>query len=218
MIRLYNILFLLALLVASSMGSDFRDFSGVGPEHKILSGLRLDALNVDFVEKRRIDVDGSSLEASVFFVRTSQTVPFLAGINPYNNVMKDIFGFYDLIVAEDASLAVHDRLVESMFHTLSSKEKGDFGFVRGQSSYLLFAGPAKSPDTVWVGGRVIKASLRRFTEKRSDINNNAESFWKEKIRFEMDGVKYRIESPKKNSRDEFLRLHQEGLFSRKKGT
>ena len=212
----------LLLIICSSVpatADDFRDFSNSGPEHKILRGIRLDALNVDFVEKRRIDVYGKKVDASFFFVRTSQTVPFLSGTNPYNNVMKDIYGFYDLVVADDSRLEVHDALISWIYSSLRmSATWNDFGFSRGPTSYLVFSGNAKAPQEVWFEGKMVRARLRRFTEKRSDIKPDVESFWKEKIRFELDGRRVKIENPKKATRDEFLRAYQEGTFARPRGS
>ena len=196
---------------------DFRDFSNLGPEHKILRGIRLDALNVDFVEKRRIDVYGKKVDASFFFVRTSLTVPFLSGTNPYNNVMKDIYGFYDLVVADDSKLEVHDALISWINSSLRmSATWNDFGFVSGSTSYLVFSGKAKGPEEVWFEGKLIRARLRRFTEKRSDIRADVESFWKEKIRFDLNGRRVKVENPTKSTREEFLRAYQEGKFTHSK--
>ena len=204
----------LSLSAGLALADNFRDFSESSPEHKILRGIKLDALNVDFIEKRPIDVRGTLVDASVFFVRTSITVPFFAEQN--SNVMKDINGFYDLIVAEDQRRQIHNSLIESIHDSIARAAAWkDFGFVTGKSSYMVSVGPAKLPELVWIGEKVILARLRRFSEKRADLNNDVETFWKDKIRFDLDGSRVRIESPKKAIREQFLQLYKDGAFSRK---
>ena len=214
MIRIIVLLLLtLTCWTTPALADNFRDFSNTSPDHKILHGILLDARNVDFVEKLPVEVYGKRIEASLFFVRTSQTVPFLAGAT----VVKDIYGFYDLLVADDPTGHIRDGLIESIYFSLQgSATWKDFGFVRGSSSYLVFKGPAKSPELVWTGGKLVQARFRRFNEKRSDIPADVESFWKEKIRFDLDGTRVQIESPKKTAREQFLQLYRDGLFTGKK--
>ena len=217
MIRIIALSLLMLFLSAAPAAADsFRDFSKAGPEHKILTGVMLDALDVDFVQKRPVEVYGKLVEASIFSVRTSQTVPFLAGSNPYNNVMKDIYGFYDLVVAEDVGSQIHDALIESIHSSLlGDKGWNDMGFMRGKSSYLVYFGEAKSPQVVWIAGKVVHVRFRQYSEKRFDLKSDVESFWNDKIRFDLDGSRVRIESPKKAIREQFLQLYKDGAFSKK---
>ena len=219
MIRIIPLLlFILSCATTPALADKFRDFSDSSAEHKILKGILLDARNVDFVAKGPVEFYGRPIDASLFFVRTSQAVTFLPGGIQSSNVMKDVYGFYDLLVAEDRDRVIHDELIESIHSSLQRADWNEFGFVRGSSSYLVFGGPGKSPELVWIGGKLVQARLRRFTEKRPDLNADVESFWKEKIRFELDGSRVRIESPKKSTRDQFLESYQAGLFSAKKSS
>jgi hypothetical protein len=219
MIRIIPLLlFILSCASTPALADKFRDFSESSAEHKILKGILLDARNVDFVSKGPIEFYGKPIEASLFFIRTSQSVPFMPGTIQQSTVLKDIYGFYDLLVAEDNGGRVHDELIDSIHSSLQRADWNEFGFVRGSTSYLVFGGPAKSPELVWIGGKLVQARLRRFSEKRRDINADAESFWKDKIRFDLDGRRVRIESPKKSTQEQFLRSYQDGLFSAKKSS
>ena len=89
------------------------------------------------------------------------------------------------------------------------------GFMRGKSSYLVYFGEPKSPQVVWIAGKVVHVRFRQYSEKRSDLKSDVESFWNDKIRFDLDGSRVRIESPKKAIREQFLQLYKDGVLSKK---
>lgn len=214
---------LLLLLFGISCGrvfADFKDYSNTSKDHAILSGIRLDALDVSFVEKRTVEVLGNKVEASVFDIRTVETVSFLDGVQPYPNVMKDINLYYELIVGEDKTRVVHDNAIEEIRSVFrDSKATSDnlksIGISIKDASYLLYRGHFKTPDLIWFNEKFFHVRFKRFSERRRDRAATTGTFWQKKIRVYSDAGKMPINQTKIEFKEPFLKMFREGKFKKK---
>jgi len=223
--RLSRLILLLLLLgiICGNAFADFKDYSKTSKDYAILKGIRLDASDVVFVEKRTVEVLGKKVEASVFEVKTTETVSFMDGLQPYPNVMKDIDLYYELIVGEDKNRSVHDKVIDEIRSLLldpkvTSKDLKSTGISVKDGSYILYRGHINAPDLIWFDERFFHVRFKRFSERRRDRAATTETFWQRKIRLYNDDGRVPINQMRIEFKEAFFKMLKEGKFKKERGT
>lgn len=220
MTRVSNFVILSMLLITlCSIGdAQTKDYSTKGPEFALLHDIRLAAVRVDSAGTHEISVEGHTLEAASFKIVTKEPAPLLDGYNPYNNVVKDIDLQYELLVAEDKKNVVHDKLIRIIKEIcelpVGERNFSLVGLVGERGKYLIYSGPAGTPNYVWFDGRVVFVRFLSMRDKRRDHALTTETFWKEKIRFFANGQKVVLEGVPKSFAADFKNRLANGDFRR----
>lgn len=212
-----SILFTLSLCSFTVALADHKDYSTRGDKYKILNNIRIDAVSVDFIKTEPIEIFGEVSEVSVFEIRTREVVPFMDHRNPYNNVMKDLDLYYEMVVGRDEKHRIYDSLIKKIVVLCSGTNSAkvvEAGLVMTGDKQLIFDGSYKQPDLVWFDDRFVKVKFKRFSERRRDRIADTATFWKDKIRFYFENRTIPIEKMKSEFPIEFLKLHRDGKFTR----
>lgn len=207
------------LFLSQCLFAGHRDYSKRGGEFEILEGIRLEANKLSFLEKRNVDVEGMSLEASVFQLDTRVTIQTEESPVDVGSVWEKLEVRYELVVGVDLKNAVHDKLIDDIYQFWLANPRdnsviSDKNVSLNNEAYLIFSG-RYVPKLVWFNGKFVTVKFLEFRNPRKSGLGAEQSFWEEKIRFYHNNRRSRLEFLVNGLQDEFLRWYEAGKFRRK---
>ena len=218
MIRTGLIMLGLIFAFAFNAIAQVKEYSDRGPDFAPLKGIQLGVSTIEYVGTQQILVEYNILEAKKYRIVTKDVVPFEQGVNPYNNVLKDLDMHYELLVAGDKGNIIHDTLIDVLKEICglpaAQRDFSEVGLVGEKGRYLIFSGRVSMPNYVWFDGRVVVVRFVRFGERRTDRAATTETFWKEKIRFYASGQKLLLIKPARSFAQDFLNRYAAREFIR----
>ncbi len=217
--RILLLLLMMNVILTITCFAGHRDYSKRGAEYSVLNGIRLKVNKISFFEKRLVSVEGFDLSASVFKVRSNVTIQTRESVVSEGSAWEDLDVEYELIVGNDNSNHLHDKLIEDIHrfwltHPLDNSVTGDKNVTLNDGTYLIFTGRWPPPDAVWFDGRFVIVKFSRFLDKNKGGFGAEQSFWEGKIRFYDGKKRVKLEFLVNGRQAEFLRLYDSGRFKR----
>ena len=214
-----------AVTAAPCSAGKYKDWSGRGPEFHILAPLRIKARDVKYVGPATIEMYGAKLEASRFEVIADILVQIresYATGGDYATARAK----YELIVGNDSTFEIHDRMIEEIRAFWSSKNKSDledYGGLPGDKSlfykdgaYVLYekAATAVDSDTLWLDGKVVRGRCVDII-KGGVTGDGQEQLMEEVLRYRVNGRTIKSDYKSDFPPEEFLKLYAKGAFKNK---
>lgn len=204
----------------------YKDWSERGPEFHILAPLRIKARDVKYVGPAIIEMYGTRLEASRFEVIADIVVQIresYATGGDYATARAK----YELIVGNDTTFEIHDKMIEEIRAFWLSKSKSYLEGYRylpaGKSlfykdgAYVLyksFLNGEGEYDTLWLDGRVVRGRCLDII-KGGVTGDGQEQLMEEVLRYHVNGRTIRSNYKSDFPPEKFLELYAKGAFKHK---
>jgi hypothetical protein len=218
---------ILVVGIATPCKAGYKDWSKHGPEFRVLEPLLLNAKEVKYIGPVFLVLFGVRVEASRFEVIADIIVQTRESPVDQGSQWGKATAKYELIVGNDESFRIHDKLLEEIRTYWLSK---DLNYLKNyktlpvekslfykDGAYVLYESCLYSAkdhyDTLWLDGKVVRGKFATFI-KGAGLGG-PQNLMEEVLRYRVNGHTIRSDYKSDFPPEKFLDLYDKGAFKHK---